>query len=93
MVKCACLHARLCLCVSVFELRGNHSANASSGVMGHDESEPNKCALPLGFILMLTLSGPAAAVDRQNQHHLAKPEEMLSTTYTVLNQPPVSQHV
>ena len=87
----ACVRVFVCVCV--FELRGNHSANASSGVMGHDESEPNQCALALGFILMLALSSPAAEVDRQNQHHLAKPEEMLSTTYAVLNQPPVSQHV
>lgn len=49
----------LCVCVCVFEHRGYHSANTSSGVMGHDESEPNQCALPLGFIPMLALDGPA----------------------------------
>lgn len=84
----------VCVCVCVrFGHRGFPSANASSGVMGHDESEPNQCALPLGFIPVLALSGLATAVDGQNQHHLAKAEEMLSTTHDVLNQPPVSQHV
>lgn len=79
--------------VCVLEHRGFPLANASSGVMGHDESESNQCALPLGFIPVLAFSGLATAVDRQNQLNLAKAEEMLSTTHDVLNQPPVGQHV
>lgn len=54
------------------------SACASSELMGHDKWKNNQCALASGFISMLPLSGPAAAENRQNQHHLAKPEQILT---------------
>lgn len=54
------------------------SVCASSELMGHDKWKNNQCALASGFISMLPLSGPAAAENRQNQHHLAKPEQILT---------------
>lgn len=73
-----------CVCVS---------ACASSELMGHDKWKNNQCALASGFISMLPLSGPAAAENRQNQRHLAKPERILSAqSGSCQSQDPPSLH-
>lgn len=41
----------MCLTVCVFKRRCFSSVDASSGIIGHDDSEPNRCALQLEFIL------------------------------------------
>lgn len=91
-----CARVHPCLCVCVLERSASPLASASSAVMGRDESEPNQCALPLGFI-------PVPALHQLQPQRWArrgkinirepKPELMLSPIRVTFNQLPVSQHV
>lgn len=48
----------VCVCVCLSVEASPQPVPSSSGVMGHDESEPNQCALPLVFIPELSAAQP-----------------------------------
>lgn len=79
-------------CVCAPDGWGLPLCQCSSWVMGHNESEPNQCALPPGFIPTLALSSwaPAEVDGPGSLHYLAKADVLLSTTHTVSNQSAVS---